>query len=185
MYLAIHTLKCQFLTANIYSRYSTLVCVCAGFSSLPRPKHGTAGQPLYRRKAVNTALQGYFKSLNSMARSIVLETETVEKEHQCQWKLLNNATKEEVVNDHFIPPDIRLQYNFDSVQCNSFSSIPSGHCGRPQSAHSMNDALFCDGSQGNKSSAHCQSNKLRHSQDDLSNKDHFSRSMVSNCLAFK
>lgn len=62
---------------------------------------------------VNSALQDYLKSLNSMTRSIVLETESVEKEHQCEWKKMDHAAREEVVNDHFVPADIRFRYDFD------------------------------------------------------------------------
>jgi len=119
----------------------------AGFNSLPRPKRN-AGQP-QRRKAVNSALQGYFKSLNSMARSIVLETETVEKEHHCEWRVMDNAKKEEVVNEHFIPQDIRLHYSFDfpldrSVSQSSYCSAPPSWPGRPHSSHSMNDSYYAE-----------------------------------------
>ena len=48
-----------------------------------------------------------------MTRSIVLEKETVEKEHQCEWKQMNHAMREEVVNDHFIPAEVRFHYDFD------------------------------------------------------------------------
>lgn len=81
-----------------------------------------------------------------MARSIVLETETVEKEHEVQWRCMDDAKKEEVVNDHFIPQDIRMHYDFDlsmdrSSSRTSFSSMPPVW-GRPQSSHSMNDGVF-------------------------------------------
>lgn len=70
-----------------------------------------------------------------MTRSIVLETETVEKEHQCEWKKMNDAKREEVVNDHFIPADIRFHYDFADYggerapSCCSFTSSASwgGH----------------------------------------------------------
>ena len=38
-----------------------------------------------------------------MARSIVLEKETVEHEHQKDWAVMNPAKREEVVDEHFIP----------------------------------------------------------------------------------
>lgn len=64
-----------------------------------------------------------------MTRSIVLETETVEKEHQCEWKKMDDAKREEVVNDHFIPADIRFHYDFDyserAPSCCSFTSSAS------------------------------------------------------------
>lgn len=64
-----------------------------------------------------------------MTRSIVLEKETVEKEHQCEWRQMDRATREEVVNDHFIPADVRFHYDFDhseraSSRC-SFTSCAS------------------------------------------------------------
>ena len=70
-----------------------------------------------------------------MTRSIVLETETVEKEHQCEWKKMNDAKREEVVNDHFIPADVRFHYDFADYggerapSCCSFTSSASwgGH----------------------------------------------------------
>lgn len=58
-----------------------------------------------------------------MTRSIVLETETVEKEHQCNWTKLDTARKENLVNDHFVPADVRLHYeNERAASCCSFSS---------------------------------------------------------------
>ena len=55
-------------------------------------------------------LQDYLKSLNSMTRSIVLETETLTHEHHRDWEDMNDARREEVVNDHFIPTGVRAQY---------------------------------------------------------------------------
>ena len=86
----------------------------AGYNSLPRPRPNTGGPASLshaRRKIVNSALQDYLKSLNSMTRSIVLETETVEKEHKYNWTTLDEARKEDLVNDHFMPADVRLHYD--------------------------------------------------------------------------
>lgn len=75
---------------------------------------------------MNSALQDYLKSLNSMTRSIVLETETVEKENKCNWTQLDVAKKEDLVNDHFMPADVRMQYdNERAASCCSFSSAVS------------------------------------------------------------
>ena len=74
-----------------------------------------------------------------MTRSIVLETEAVEKEHQCEWKQMNHAMREEVVNDHFIPADVRFHYDFDhgerAASRLSFTSCASwgGRCHTPGS----------------------------------------------------
>lgn len=66
-----------------------------------------------RRKLVNTALQDYLKSLNAMTRSIVLETETIEKENHGSWIKMDVAKKEDLVNDHFMPADVRMQYEYE------------------------------------------------------------------------
>lgn len=113
------------------------------FHSLPRQRRETTPpgglNQARNRKRVNNALQDYLKSLNSMTRSIVMETESVEREHQCEWKQMNHAMREEVVNDHFIPPDIRFHYDFDyseraASRC-SFTSCASwgGRCHTPSS----------------------------------------------------
>ena len=110
------------------------------FHSLPRQRREkTPPGGLRNRKQVNSALQDYLKSLNSMTRSIVMETESVEREHQCEWKQMNHAMREEVVNDHFIPADVRFHYDFDyseraASRC-SFTSCASwgGRCHTPNS----------------------------------------------------
>lgn len=79
--------------------------------------------PLRQRK-----LQDYLKSLNSMTRSIVLETETLAHEHHRDWDDMNDARREEVVNNHFIPTGVRVQYeraryvNIDALR------VPCGPC---------------------------------------------------------
>ena len=103
---------------------------CTGYNSLPRPrkgnKDGPCNLPQARRKLVNDALQDYLKSLNAMTRSIVLETESVEKEHHGDWKEMDPAKKEDLVNDHFMPTGVRLQYEAErSSSCCSFSSTRS------------------------------------------------------------
>lgn len=75
---------------------------------------------------VNSALQDYLKSLNSMTRSIVLETETVEKENKYNWTQLDAAKKEDLVNAHFMPADVRMQYDSErAASCCSFTSALS------------------------------------------------------------
>jgi len=80
------------------------------------PRHGTLPRPRehttqVRRKAVNSAVQDYLMSLNSIARSIVLETKTVEKEHNTDWSAMNDSSREDIVNEHFVPTGIRSQYD--------------------------------------------------------------------------
>ena len=80
-----------------------------GNTTLPRlPREHTTQ---VRRKAVNSAVHDYFMSLNSIARSIVLETETVEKEHNTDWPVMNDSSREDIVNEHFVPTGIRSQYD--------------------------------------------------------------------------
>ena len=84
---------------------------------------------------MNSAVQDYLKSLNAMTRSIVLETETVEKENKCEWTQLDVAKKEDLVNDHFMPIDVRRQY--DDERAASCCSFASGVC--PHGGYSQQD----------------------------------------------
>lgn len=107
--------------------YNVLSYFIAGYNSLPRQKQNNGSGPSSlsqaRRKLVNSALQDYLKSLNAMTRSIVLETETVEKENKYNWKKLDVAKKEDLVNDHFMPAGVRMQYDCErTASCCSFSS---------------------------------------------------------------
>jgi hypothetical protein len=52
----------------------------------------------------------YLKSLNSMTRSIVLETEIVEERHAGEWPAMDETLQEEVVDEHFMPPDVHAHY---------------------------------------------------------------------------
>ncbi len=175
---------------NVVSRlwFELIVCLhIAGFTSLPRPKRTTA-QPAQRRKEVNNVLQGYLKSLGSMARSIELEKETVKQEH-LQWTSMDDAAKEEVVNDHFIPQDIRLQYSFDfpidrSVSRASHCSVPPSWPSRPHSAHSMHDGMFQDESSFSQPNDWEGEYRQRRqlpgsSQEDLSYREHRGNNLVS------
>lgn len=61
-----------------------------------------------------------------MTRSIVLETESVEKEHHCDWKEMDPAKKENIVNDHFVPTGVRVHYETERASsCCSFASARS------------------------------------------------------------
>ena len=111
---------------------------------------------------------------------------------------MDDAKKEEVVNDHFIPQDIRMHYDFDlsvdrSTSRSSFSSMPPGW-GRTQSAHSANDGMFPPEndhslhlSQPNEwpeewsNQADNQRRQLGRSQEELSYREQFSSSMVNYC----
>ena len=55
-------------------------------------------------------LQEYFKSTNALTRSIMLEKSTVENKHGHSWTVLSDSRRDEIVNNHFVPSDVREQY---------------------------------------------------------------------------
>lgn len=131
-YLLLLILVCILLNSLLLARknYCNFLLLHAGYNSLPRLRTGNKGGPSNlsqaRRKLVNSALQDYLKSLNAMTRSIVLETESVEKEHCCDWTKMDEAKKEDIVNEHFVPSGVRLQYEDERASsCCSFSSARS------------------------------------------------------------
>ena len=63
-----------------------------------------------RRQMVSSRVADYLKSLNSMTRSIVLETEIVEEKHAGEWPAMDETLQEEVVDEHFMPPDVHAHY---------------------------------------------------------------------------
>ena len=88
-------------------------------STLPRPPQQlrlhadaatTAAPANARRRLVSSRVSDYLKSLNSMARSIVLEKEYVEERHGGEWRSMNEALQEEVVDDYFMPADVHAHY---------------------------------------------------------------------------
>lgn len=88
--------------------------------TLPRQRHrnnstspaksGVQSLASARRQMVSTAVSDYLKSLNSMTRSIVLEREFVEEKHGGEWTAMNEVLREEAVNEHFMPSDVRAHY---------------------------------------------------------------------------
>lgn len=90
--------------------------------TLPRQRHrNNSGPPdkggvphnlaSARRKMVSSAVSDYLKSLNSMTRSIVLEREFVEEKHGGEWTAMDETLREEAVNEHFMPSDVRAHYD--------------------------------------------------------------------------
>lgn len=63
-----------------------------------------------RRQILSSTVADYLKSLNSMTRSIVLEKECVEEKHASDWGIMDEAQQEEVVDEHFMPPDVHAHY---------------------------------------------------------------------------
>ena len=80
---------------------------------------------LQNRSIVSSAVQEYLKSLNFMTRTIVLETETVEKNHRERWTSLDQTKREELVNEHFIPSGVRVQYTSGFV--GGWQRMPRGN----------------------------------------------------------
>ena len=103
----------NFFCFFFFSFFSSPVFLYLGCnSSWPGTAHGSGSSKFSQasRELVNDTLQNYLKSLNAMARTIVLETETVEKEHNCDWKKIDAARKEDIVNKHFVPCEVRQRY---------------------------------------------------------------------------
>lgn len=55
-------------------------------------------------------LQQYFSSTGALARSILLEKASVEQEHSETWSVLSESRKDAIVDNHFVPLDVREQY---------------------------------------------------------------------------
>ena len=104
----------------------------AAMNPLPLPPRSwQAPDPKQARRRI---VQDYLKSLNSMTRCIVLETETLEHSHLRDWRGMNDAKKEEVVNDHFIPTGVRRQYEHAYVNIMSLRSSRGPYSGASDSA---------------------------------------------------
>ena len=79
------------------------------------------------QKAKSTVLQEcvrtYFASLNSISRSIVLESEALQQ--LCpDWENLNAKQQEELLNKHFVPSSVVEQYsNGDRRSMSPFSDV--------------------------------------------------------------
>ena len=58
----------------------------------------------------SSLLQDYFKSANALSRSIILEKSSVEQQHSKQWTMLSDSKRDEIVDDHFVPNEVREQY---------------------------------------------------------------------------
>lgn len=91
---------------------------CSTPSSIPprSPRHGPGvdagfglGMTSGDRRA--TILQDYFKSTNALNRSIMLEKSTVENQHGPNWPVLSDSKRDEIVDEHFVPSQVRDQYD--------------------------------------------------------------------------
>lgn len=67
------------------------------------------------QKARSTVLQEcvktYFASLNSISRSIVLESEALQKLFGPEWENMNAKQQEELLNKHFVPTKVVEHYS--------------------------------------------------------------------------
>ena len=80
------------------------------------------------QKSKSTVLQEcvktYFASLNSISRSIVLESEALQE--LCpEWESLNAKQQEEILNKHFVPSNVAAHYsiNGDKRSMSPFSEL--------------------------------------------------------------
>ena len=130
-----HSCRCSKIFCIIHFLHFHLTITInflGGYNSLPRQHsaaHNTSDSSSLtqaRRQIVNSALQDYLKSLNAMTRSIVMETETVEKENKRNWTDMDNAKKEDLVNDHFVPAGVRMHYSYEQERASSCCSFSSG-----------------------------------------------------------
>lgn len=73
------------------------------------------GSPAERRASL---LQEYFKSTNALNRSIMLEKSTVESSHGHSWTGLSDSKRDEMLDKHFVPSEVREQYGENGLQPN-------------------------------------------------------------------
>lgn len=118
--------QCQFRTLPRQRRNNTRVAPAAPVG-LP---HNPASA---RRQMVSSTVSDYLKSLNSMTRSIVLEKELVEEKHAREWRIMDEAQQEEVVDEHFMPPDVHAHYG--TLPRSRPASRGSSHGGLEQAGH--------------------------------------------------
>ena len=65
-----------------------------------------------RSAVLQECVKTYFASLNSISRSIVLESEALQQ--LCpHWENLNAKQQEEILNKHFVPSSVVEQYSCD------------------------------------------------------------------------
>ena len=91
---------------------------CSTPSSMPRspgPRSGeylgTSGPGVAHVDRRAALLQDYFKSTNALNRSIMLEKSTVENQHGHSWTILSDSKRDEIVDEHFVPSQVRDQYD--------------------------------------------------------------------------
>ena len=66
-----------------------------------------------RSIALQECVKTYFASLNSISRSIVLESEALQKVFGPDWENMNAKQQEELLNKHFVPSRVKDHYTGD------------------------------------------------------------------------
>lgn len=73
-----------------------------------------------RSTVLQECVKTYFASLNSISRSIVLESEALQQ--LCpEWENLNAKQQEELLNKHFVPSSVAEHYCYDRRSMSPFS----------------------------------------------------------------
>lgn len=74
-----------------------------------------------RSTVLQECVKTYFASLNSISRSIVLESEALQNLFGPEWENLNPKQQEDLLNRHFVPNSVVEHYNSDRRSTTPFS----------------------------------------------------------------
>jgi len=74
-----------------------------------------------RSTVLQECVKTYFASLNSISRSIVLESEALQSLLGPEWENLNAKQQEELLNRHFVPNNVVEHYNSGRRSTSPFS----------------------------------------------------------------
>ena len=112
--------------------------------SSPRISIGGSDLSSDRRTAI---LQEYFKSTSALTRSIILEKNSVEKEHSQHWTVLSDSRRDQIVNEHFVPSDIRELYEGGLIEGPAHNGWRPPRSVSRQSGPSIHSSQFNDDEQ--------------------------------------
>jgi len=79
----------------------------------PAPEKPKPKATKTRSSALQECVKTYFASLNSISRSIVLESEALQKLFGPDWEQMNAKQQEELLNKHFMPSRVKEHYTGD------------------------------------------------------------------------
>ena len=95
----------------VFARSPSRCCNTPGSCRSPPPLEISTKADISGQTDARTAiLQQYFKSTGALARSILLERASVECEHAESWTALSDSRKDALVDSHFVPMEVREQY---------------------------------------------------------------------------